>query len=268
MKKSIAIIFLMMFTLFSNQYVYGQSSKLAEEKQKQSPITVETKTMNKQNKFIKIDIKIPVVNGLSDQEFQEELNKTIKEDALKARHMILLTLQEELKLAKEQKRPFIPLELNISYEVTNTQDILSFYVTTYEFTGGAHGITGTNYFNIDIAKNQRLSLEDLFKEGSNYKDVINKEIKKQIKEQEATGQGSYFHENDPFMNDSGFQTITEDQTFYIEKGNLVIAFSQYEIAPGYMGQPTFKIPLKSFKGMLKEAYHSMVTGTSNGQMSF
>ena len=42
----------------------------------------------------------------------------------------------------------------------------------------------------------------------------------------------------------GFQSIAADQKFYINAGgNPVVIFEKYEIAPGYMGQQEFEIPM-------------------------
>ena len=42
----------------------------------------------------------------------------------------------------------------------------------------------------------------------------------------------------------GFTSIADDQRFYInEAGNPVLIFEKYEIAPGYMGQPEFEVPM-------------------------
>ena len=42
--------------------------------------------------------------------------------------------------------------------------------------------------------------------------------------------------------DGGFRSIQEDQGFYVnERGNVVVVFLKYEIAPGYMGTQEFEI---------------------------
>ena len=42
--------------------------------------------------------------------------------------------------------------------------------------------------------------------------------------------------------EGGFETVTADTPFYInEKGNPVVVFEKYEIAPGALGRPEFEI---------------------------
>ena len=49
-----------------------------------------------------------------------------------------------------------------------------------------------------------------------------------------------------------FQGITEQTNFYFnERGELVIAFDEYEVAPGSMGAPEFVIPQEVTAALLK-----------------
>ena len=52
---------------------------------------------------------------------------------------------------------------------------------------------------------------------------------------------SYFYNSD--MPEDDFKELTGDESFYFnEEGLLVIAFDEYEVAPGYMGAVEFTIP--------------------------
>lgn len=88
-----------------------------------------------------------------------------------------------------------------------------------------------------------VTLEDLFVEGSDYISAISENIKTQMQEQMAANEGViYFLDNDD-MPEFNFQGITEQTNFYFnEKDELVIAFDEYEVAPGSMGAPEFVIP--------------------------
>lgn len=52
-----------------------------------------------------------------------------------------------------------------------------------------------------------------------------------------------YFETAPQKNDNPrFKGISKNQSYYINKqGELVICFDQFEVAPGYMGNPTFTI---------------------------
>ena len=52
-----------------------------------------------------------------------------------------------------------------------------------------------------------------------------------------------------------FQSVREDSTFYVnEKGNLVIVFDEYEVAPGYMGSVEFEIPDEVTRDLVQEGF--------------
>ena len=97
-----------------------------------------------------------------------------------------------------------------------------------------------------------MTLEDLFVEGSDYISAISENIKTQMKEQMAADEGViYFLDNDD-MPEFNFQGITEQTNFYFnEKDELVIAFDEYEVAPGSMGAPEFVIPQEVTAALLK-----------------
>lgn len=101
-----------------------------------------------------------------------------------------------------------------------------------------------HYYNIDLNSNSIISLEDLL--GSDYIEICNSSIISQINERiKADENNIYFGFNDGDDSDGmieGFKTITDETPFYInEKGNPVIVFEKYEIAPGYMGFQEFEI---------------------------
>ena len=65
----------------------------------------------------------------------------------------------------------------------------------------------------------------------------NESIRAQIKAQEADSEVKFFTKAE-----GGFETVTADTPFYInEKGNPVVVFEKYEIAPGALGRPEFEI---------------------------
>ena len=80
-----------------------------------------------------------------------------------------------------------------------------------------------------------MSLEDLL--GPDYMEKANESIRAQIKAREADSEVKFFTKAE-----GGFETVTADIPFYInEKGNPVVVFEKYEIAPGVLGRPEFEI---------------------------
>ena len=116
----------------------------------------------------------------------------------------------------------------------------------------ASGYEHNQFYTIDKQTGNVVTLEDLFVEGSDYISAISENIKTQMQEQMAADEGViYFLDNDD-MPEFNFQGITEQTNFYFnEKDELVIAFDEYEVAPGSMGAPEFVIPQEVTAAILK-----------------
>lgn len=116
----------------------------------------------------------------------------------------------------------------------------------------ASGYEHNQFYTIDKQTGNVVTLEDLFAEGSDYISAISENIKTQMQEQMAADEGViYFLDNDD-MPEFNFQGITEQTNFYFnEKDELVIAFDEYEVAPGSMGAPEFVIPQEVTAAILK-----------------
>lgn len=116
----------------------------------------------------------------------------------------------------------------------------------------ASGYENNQFYTIDKQTGNVVTLEDLFVEGSDYISAISENIKTQMQEQMAADEDViYFLDNDD-MPEFNFQGITEQTNFYFnEKDELVIAFDEYEVAPGSMGAPEFVIPQEVTAAILK-----------------
>lgn len=116
----------------------------------------------------------------------------------------------------------------------------------------ASGYEHNQFYTIAKQTGNVVTLEDLFTEGSDYISAISENIKTQMREQMAADEGViYFLDNDD-MPEFNFQGITEQTNFYFNENNeLVIAFDEYEVAPGSMGAPEFVIPQEVTAAILK-----------------
>ena len=116
----------------------------------------------------------------------------------------------------------------------------------------ASGYEHNQFYTIDKQTGNVVTLEDLFAEGSDYISAISENIKTQMREQMAADEGViYFLDNDD-MPEFNFQGIAEQTNFYFnENDELVIAFDEYEVAPGSMGAPEFVIPQEVTAALLK-----------------
>lgn len=195
------------------------------------------------------DIVVPKVETeeeATDQEVKtaETMNKSIEEYA----QGFMQEFQDNLKSQGEGYQ-----ELQMNYEVvTDNEDWLTIKVNVLQVE--ASGYEQAKFFHIDKKTGKEVVLSDLFAEGSDYVGIISENILTQMKEQMAQDENKiYFCEgNGDDIDDYNFKQIKEDQNFYFnENGELVIAFDEYEVAPGYMGTVEFVIPSQVIESIIK-----------------
>lgn len=171
-------------------------------------------------------VEIPVVSGLKDQELQESINQDYAAEGKRQYD----AFQKELGSVPADQ--LVNKSLSMGYEVV-VNDGKLLVIKSYSETTQASTDVKVQYKTIDVANNQVLTLPSLFQDDS-YITAISQYIQEQI----ALDPDSYFT-----AEGEAFQSITADQTFYINKeGKLVISFDKYEIAPGYKGIVEFVIP--------------------------
>ena len=141
--------------------------------------------------------------------------------------------------------------LHVSQEVVTDNDryyTVKLSVLETEASGYEHN----QFYTIDKQTGNVVTLEDLFAEGSDYISAISENIKTQMREQMAADEGVIYFLDGDDMPEFNFQGITEQTNFYFnEKDELVIAFDEYEVAPGSMGAPEFVIPQEVTAAILK-----------------
>lgn len=196
---------------------------------------VTTAVLKKLSEHMDVDLQIPVINGLPDKAIQNQINTSLENEAIEFKVKLTEDLDAYVKECKQMGYPVRPYAAVSRYQTcySNT-NFLSLYVDYYQYTGGAHGMTDRCAYNLDLRTGEKIALSDLFPENINYKAIINQKIEKQIQSEPE----NYFTGED-----MGFNSITEDQGYYIQDGQLVIYFDLYEIAPYAAGFPEFKIPL-------------------------
>lgn len=127
-----------------------------------------------------------------------------------------------------------------SETLATTDQYFTLKLICYQAAGS--GAETDYYYTIDLATGKRLSLSDLFKDGSDYLTVISDNIKAQMKEQMADDE-SVIYWLDSDVPEWDFTSITEDTSFYLNSdGNLVICFNEGDIGPMSMGCVEFVIP--------------------------
>lgn len=180
------------------------------------------------------DIRIPIIGGLSDKQFENNVNSNIM--------AIVNTAREAAKqdaLTAQQWVPYVCV-LVIDYAVNNNCELFSMRITT-DLENGGTGMPNSHYFNIDVMRNKLLHINDLFLPSSEYDKAIDEYIFKIISK-------------DKRFSPQDFPGITKDTAFFINSNRLHIAFAKYEIACGTTGEPEFAIPSPVIRDYLKPDY--------------
>lgn len=187
--------------------------------------------------------QIDTVDGATEEEVNtaEALNRSIEEYASE----FITEFEENL-----QKEGYQGLQ--VDYEViTDNEEWLTIKVNVLQTE--ASGFSQAKFYHVDKQTGKQIKLTDLFVDGSDYVKIISENIISQMKEQMAADDGKiYFFEGDGEEEEGNFKEIKADQNFYFnEQGELVLAFDEYEVAPGYMGNVEFVIPEKIVEDIYK-----------------
>lgn len=118
------------------------------------------------------------------------------------------------------------------------KNILSYSVTKYSFTGGAHGMTAETALNFDMKTGDLLTESDFFKEG--YKDRLPGLLSSHLAE-------SLENPSDTSMLFT--QEIGPNGNFAIGEKGITYIYNQYEIGPYAMGIIRVTVPWEELEGL-------------------
>lgn len=221
-----------------------------------SAVSVDSKKTRESDEYFEANIETPVISGLKDEKVQDLINKRFEEEALKFRDGIKNSAKKDHEEAQKSGYNLNKYSAYVSFEEKRNQgDLLSIYVTYYQYTGGAHGMHNDIAYNVHLKTGKLIELKDLFKEDVDYKKIIDSKIKEQIKALNEDEKNflvkSGQKEEDFYPVYEGFDGISENQSCYLTDDKLGIYFGLYEIAPYAAGVPTFEISLNDLSEYMK-----------------
>lgn len=196
----------------------------------------------------KADIQVPELvaddalssdkNNTGDTQVQENIKKTTEEINAEIQK-ISDQIVEEFEENKKDEEGY--QDVMIKHEVINTtEDYFTLKLICFQASGS--GAEWDYFYTIDLNTGERLELKDLFKDGADYITPISENIKEQMRQQMKEDDMMYYWVDED-IEEMNFDSITDDTSFYINGQNqIVIAFDEYEVAPGYMGCVEFVIP--------------------------
>ncbi|MDQ0089033.1 hypothetical protein J2T12_002443 [Paenibacillus anaericanus] len=196
---------------------------------------IQEQVLTTSSKFLTTNIKVPQLTGMLDTKYQEEMNDIILSHAEKDLAQWEKAAAETAKKAQANHQEFNPYDLYITYNLKSDgtgspKGVISIEIISEGSEGGTSMPRIDTYNVKNIAEAERVTLPDLL--GANYKAKLDADILTKLKEDPD----KYFLEE--------YKGTSEEQTFYIEKGDLVIVFPKYSIAPGYVGSPEFRFSLQ------------------------
>lgn len=212
-----------------------------------SPPKISYKNMKYSSNYTNVDIKIPLLSYKSNLNAEKRINSILEGDIISFKNQIENLAKEAFEESKNDNFKFVPYEAISDYKVgINNGKLLSLPITFYTYTGGAHGNIVKESYNFDLENGDKLNLNDIFIEQSNYKDSIKKFIKNSIKKEPNV----YFDDALDVVD-----TLDNSSPFYITNDSLIIYYEPYKISPYSSGIREFKIPLSSLSSMLNSKYH-------------
>ncbi len=183
-------------------------------------------------------IAFPVFSGSRYQMALAVVNEFYKQKALDYQlyleNELFARAVEQYKESIENNFPMNPYEAIVEYRQTYTNAcVLSLYFDKYEYTGGAHGNTVRCSQTWNFQRCGKISLEELFCCGPDYRAYIFQQVKAQI-------------EKNPEIYFDNYETLLVDtfnpKSFYCTPCGVVIYYQQYDIAPYSSGIREFLIP--------------------------
>lgn len=219
-------VFLGIFILiFATNFICR--SNLAED------ISVYTLHYSLETETVEIDAAIPVLDGLKNEAAQEEYNQKLRDNIINFTDNIKEQGDQFLKELIKADRPSFKYQAYVIYEVKNKEKILSLLLNYYQYTGGAHGLTGVFSHNLDPVTGKELTFLDLLGLFKLELEQVKNNIISEIEEAPE----NYFSDALEYIKNK------DEFNCYIEDNFLIVYFQQYEIAPYSAGNPEFKIPL-------------------------
>ena len=118
----------------------------------------------------------------------------------------------------------------------HSEVVISIALTSYQNTGGAHGILNISFLNFDVETGEPISNVDLFSDFSAFKAIAEQHFKKEIE-----GKESQYFKSDTFALPANIGFDDE---------GIFLLYNTYEIAPYSTGLTEIHIPFEEVSMLL------------------
>jgi len=239
MKKLFFLFLRLLFLgIIANAFIYAIIlAQVQEIKPIDQEIIITDLVIKEDQEALKVDMLFPLVQSMQDKQVEEKINQTIQKGILNFKNQLQAESEDYLKSARSEGWEIRKYIATTYYIVHYQKDnLLSLSVFYYSYALGAHGYTLQRAYNFNLENGKEILLGDILKEKKDDVDIINQEIKRQIN----------LNPQEYFTEWTVFQSISQEQPFYLIEDGMVIYFGLYEIAPYASGIRYFKIPYSLF----------------------
>lgn len=189
-----------------------------------------------------MEIKVPKIENENEKAFAP-INSEIQE--------LTDILLKQFNHEREQIENESYSSLYVDYHVVMNADTW-FTLKIEIFQAAASGNTTYKYYHLNKMTGKIIQLGDIVASKDFYK-IVKQEIEKQMREEMKCDNDKIY-----WVQDDAVIINAQHNFYWDEKGNLVIPFDEYEVAPGYMGTPEFTIDKNIFKEYVKEEFNDII----------
>lgn len=191
-------------------------------------------------KYAKINISYPKFEGTTssfNKSIADFVNKSLvefnsnAEENWKARVATRLPGENITEFPSEDEKFEFVSEWSLA-QISN--DTVSVLITTYQFSGGAHGSTVMKSYNYDVKNQKEITLSSLFKNEPNYLKRISDYSISNLKDQLSGNEMS----NSESIEEGAGPQMENFEIFTISRNKITFYFSQYSIGPYALGIKT------------------------------
>ena len=208
-------------------------------------VPLSNSTYEYKTQYIETTISLPLVMGI-DAARGDEINAVFSDMMAALKESNTQMEAESKQMADDGYASPMPYMIDVGYNVPyNSGGLLCVVVYDYRYLGGAHGgLTQLTYL-FDAETGRELTLDDLMKNGSGYREYLNDVIRREIDSRTESGE---------LVELATFEDIGDKPWFYLTSHGLVFYFQQYEYFPYVAGIQEFTIPYGDLTEMLKTKY--------------
>ncbi|MFH1401856.1 MAG: DUF3298 and DUF4163 domain-containing protein [Parcubacteria group bacterium] len=218
----------------------------------QEGVLVSTSTISQTDSFynIKADwpqfTKVEAVFNEKISGFIEEKVDAFKKDAKDswdARNATLLPGEE---LSANPQEPF---DFIADWKARQVNDkYVSFVMTMYYFTGGAHGINEVSAFNYDVASKKEITTSGFFNSSEENLQKLSDLAIREVVSHLENNAGSVDESMKAWVEEGAGPDWENFKNFNFDNSSMVIYFQQYQVAAGAFGPITITL----FKDALEQ----------------